>query len=129
MFCFFLMIRLPPRSTLTDTLFPYTTLFRSAFDRILGDLDRRDHRVGDRHGAQGQLIPFGAGVDDAMIEMGTKRREPAKEIEDIRSRLDHLQSRIGGEDGDAGGIGQRSEERRVGKECGSQGKTRRSPYS
>src|SRR3546814_6525178 len=30
MFCFFfLMIRRPPRSTRTDTLFPYTTLFRS----------------------------------------------------------------------------------------------------
>src|SRR3546814_5557241 len=29
-FCFFfLMIRRPPRSTRTDTLFPYTTLFRS----------------------------------------------------------------------------------------------------
>src|SRR3546814_20977630 len=29
LFVFFLMIRLPPRSTRTDTLFPYTTLFRS----------------------------------------------------------------------------------------------------
>src|SRR3546814_17367216 len=29
-FLFFLMIRRPPRSTRTDTLFPYTTLFRSA---------------------------------------------------------------------------------------------------
>src|SRR3546814_18186164 len=28
-FLFFLMIRPPPRSTRTDTLFPYTTLFRS----------------------------------------------------------------------------------------------------
>src|SRR3546814_1112855 len=27
---FFLLIRRPPRSTRTDTLFPYTTLFRSA---------------------------------------------------------------------------------------------------
>src|SRR3546814_18536152 len=27
--CFFLMIRRPPRSTRTDTLFPYPTLFRS----------------------------------------------------------------------------------------------------
>src|SRR3546814_21066272 len=31
-FIFFLMIRRPPRSTRTDTLFPYTTLFRSAAD-------------------------------------------------------------------------------------------------
>src|SRR3546814_14204170 len=29
MLFFFLMIRRPPRSTRTDTLFPYTTLFRS----------------------------------------------------------------------------------------------------
>src|SRR3546814_8010740 len=29
LFFFFLMIRRPPRSTRTDTLFPYTTLFRS----------------------------------------------------------------------------------------------------
>src|SRR3546814_19301436 len=28
------MIRRPPRSTRTDTLFPYTTLFRSAADRV-----------------------------------------------------------------------------------------------
>src|SRR3546814_6741120 len=28
-FIFFLMIQRPPRSTRTDTLFPYTTLFRS----------------------------------------------------------------------------------------------------
>src|SRR3546814_16426982 len=32
-FFFFLMIRRPPRSTRTDTLFPYTTLFRSTDGR------------------------------------------------------------------------------------------------
>src|SRR3546814_17977736 len=32
-FVCFLMIRRPPRSTRTDTLFPYTTLFRSDRDR------------------------------------------------------------------------------------------------
>src|SRR3546814_8755692 len=32
---FFLMIRRPPRSTRTDTLFPYTTLFRSVEDTAL----------------------------------------------------------------------------------------------
>src|SRR3546814_18993221 len=36
MFFFFLMIRRPPRSTRTDTLFPYTTLFRSREDRFQG---------------------------------------------------------------------------------------------
>src|SRR3546814_15200920 len=34
---FFLMIRRPPRSTRTDTLFPYTTLFRSHL--VGGDVD------------------------------------------------------------------------------------------
>src|SRR3546814_13243841 len=38
---FFLMIRRPPRSTRTDTLFPYTTLFRSH--------ERRRPRRGDLH--------------------------------------------------------------------------------
>src|SRR3546814_4160186 len=33
---FFLMIRRPPRSTRTDTLFPYTTLFRSL--ALLGEV-------------------------------------------------------------------------------------------
>src|SRR3546814_8953785 len=33
-FFFFLMIRRPPRSTRTDTLFPYTTLFRSGLPRF-----------------------------------------------------------------------------------------------
>src|SRR3546814_6997154 len=36
------MIRRPPRSTRTDTLFPYTTLFRSPEQR-LGDAQRRGH--------------------------------------------------------------------------------------
>src|SRR3546814_18825991 len=31
---FFLMIRRPPRSTRSDTLFPYTTLFRSAVQPV-----------------------------------------------------------------------------------------------
>src|SRR3546814_12581890 len=34
---FFLMIRRPPRSTRTDTLFPYTTLFRSVLQKMLDD--------------------------------------------------------------------------------------------
>src|SRR3546814_9146607 len=47
---FFLMIRRPPRSTRTDTLFPYTTLFRSgsaasAFRRHSGRRTGRSGRV------------------------------------------------------------------------------------
>src|SRR3546814_17500966 len=51
--CFFLlMIRRPPRSTRTDTLFPYTTLFRSQ------QPDRRQHgpRDPDPRG-DGQYLP------------------------------------------------------------------------
>src|SRR3546814_14807583 len=36
---FFLMIRRPPRSTRTDTLFPYTTLFRSGREDIIVVID------------------------------------------------------------------------------------------
>src|SRR3546814_6573094 len=57
-FFFFLMIRRPPRSTRTDTLFPYTTLFRSrqrnreqqigARDQCGADEENREHLVGIR---------------------------------------------------------------------------------
>src|SRR3546814_3772792 len=71
---FFLMIRRPPRSTRTDTLFPYTTLFRSAVAEAaqefalderqvaaLNDLrrrlaERRESRRGERDSFQALLI-------------------------------------------------------------------------
>src|SRR3546814_16463064 len=40
---FFLMIRHPPRSTRTDTLFPYTTLFRSARHQWQANRDNHCH--------------------------------------------------------------------------------------
>src|SRR3546814_12123287 len=45
------MIRRPPRSTRTDTLFPYTTLFRSRLPDliIVGDIARIDRRAGCAH--------------------------------------------------------------------------------
>src|SRR3546814_17942148 len=59
-FFFFLSIRRPPRSTRTDTLFPYTTLFRSRvesgagagvihFARRTNPPDRPPARVGLRN--------------------------------------------------------------------------------
>src|SRR3546814_18535385 len=44
---FFLMIRRPPRSTRTDTLFPYTTLFRSRGVRVHPEqlLDALRHHI------------------------------------------------------------------------------------
>src|SRR3546814_2261680 len=48
------MIRRPPRSTRTDTLFPYTTLFRSA---VLRFQHRRPARDAERrHRAEGDLL-------------------------------------------------------------------------
>src|SRR3546814_17106536 len=64
------MIRRPPRSTRTDTLFPYTTLFRSeARDRdagLVGGLD--DHRAlgrgqFDAVDEDGDLVRRQVGVD------------------------------------------------------------------
>src|SRR3546814_7684139 len=68
------MIRLPPRSTRTDTLFPYTTLFRSWIARRgvlggagwLGRPDRGQHRVGHRLAAlEGMHDAFGDPAGDA----------------------------------------------------------------
>src|SRR3546814_2725169 len=67
---FFLMIRRPPRSTRTDTLFPYTTLFRSrtrlgdVVDRVI---DRRHRALRSRHrgdisGARGGKAQGGRSV-------------------------------------------------------------------
>src|SRR3546814_3389691 len=43
---FFLMIRRPPRSTRTDTLFPYTTLFRSSLFYIIYIMRSKPSRHG-----------------------------------------------------------------------------------
>src|SRR3546814_9415235 len=79
---FFLMIRRPPRSTRTDTLFPYTTLFRSARcgdrprDRLLARHDRPsfgpDRRLADhRSGMGGQALDLpDAGFDRACSVFG-----------------------------------------------------------
>src|SRR3546814_6774870 len=42
---FFLMIRRPPRSTRTDTLFPYTTLFRSGSSNVRAASGRSDRSL------------------------------------------------------------------------------------
>src|SRR3546814_14106625 len=52
-FFFVLMIRRPPSPTRTDTLFPYTTLFRSC-------RRRRRRRAGRRAGAPQTLMPAGS---------------------------------------------------------------------
>src|SRR3546814_8223746 len=66
MFFFFLMIRRPPRSTRTDTLFPYTTLFRSI--REVGDADYRPGIHLDVYGTLGEL--FGDRLDAMADYLG-----------------------------------------------------------
>src|SRR3546814_19725860 len=44
---FFLMIRRPPRSTRTDTLFPYTTLFRSNGELAESDIPALYHAAAE----------------------------------------------------------------------------------
>src|SRR3546814_7836109 len=64
----FLMIRRPPRSTRTDTLFPYTTLFRSPrrLPRRLhpahGSAARRRHRLAGRPAVRHLRHPAAAAV-------------------------------------------------------------------
>src|SRR3546814_2966793 len=53
------MIRRPPRSTRTDTLFPYTTLFRSNLLLLsgIGPRDPASNAVpGNEHDADGKLV-------------------------------------------------------------------------
>src|SRR3546814_3626499 len=57
-FCF-LIIRQPPRSTRTYTLFPYTTLFRSPLATLPSAKDRRkDGSANCRNGAAAPSLPI-----------------------------------------------------------------------
>src|SRR3546814_19422657 len=73
-FCFcFLIIRRPPRSTRTDTLFPYTTLFRS--DAV----DQRAampalHKDGGRHGNED-------GQHDVPVDVPRPNQNPCRQGE------------------------------------------------
>src|SRR3546814_15332858 len=58
MLLFFLIVRRPPISTRSDTLFPYTTRFRSAYGEALG-------RVIDAHRAMPLAGLWGTGVSSS----------------------------------------------------------------
>src|SRR3546814_3857844 len=91
------MIRRPPRSTRTDTLFPYTTLFRSA---------ERDHRAveGDVLGLQAAQVAqhLGLGViaiEHRMREVAAgarqRRRDALLRLAVERGHLRHLGAEAG----------------------------------
>src|SRR3546814_17407915 len=110
----FLMIRLPPRSTRTDTLFPYTTVFRSPYgdyassDKVLFPLSNRDTRIHPK------MVVFGMQIGDASL---------AVTDEYLRANP-HFATELAGENL----MIESSEARRVGKECVSTCRSRWSPY-
>src|SRR3546814_4648264 len=59
------MIRRPPRSTRTDTLFPYTTLFRSIADVRMHRIGEVDHRGIAR---QGDQVTLRREAEDLVLE-------------------------------------------------------------
>src|SRR3546814_6228029 len=65
---FFLMIRRPPRSTRTDTLFPYTTLFRS---RVFENLIENAISFSPANG----LITISAATHREMLVVRVERSE------------------------------------------------------
>src|SRR3546814_16490461 len=89
------MIRRPPRSTRTDTLFPYTTLFRSFEDRIAAGeviVGERKQLLADEaavlqskgaHAAD--LVGRRAGLDAALHE----QRVPAGQAVKVADALPH----------------------------------------
>src|SRR3546814_21000297 len=74
-FVFFLMIRRPPRSTRTDTLFPYTTLFRST--ALLVEAERMQPAVG--LAAIAEIIDI-FDMTVAGRQPGLRRRQPGIDV-------------------------------------------------
>src|SRR3546814_12459910 len=101
MYClfFFLSIRRPPRSTRTDTLFPYTTLFRSADPAELADLLAAQAApvagaaaVRQRHRADRPVLPArgGAGGRAApLLPRGGAGRAPRGDRKSTRLNSSH----------------------------------------
>src|ERR1043165_8466960 len=104
------MIRRPPRST----LFPYTTLFRSDAGGIVLELLLVDH---SRHVRLHPVQDVAAAAVGFPAVRGGELRSGARKIHNRVPRPEHF-----GDENDH--EGERSEERRVGKEC----RSRWSPY-
>src|SRR3546814_7989664 len=107
------MIRRPPRSTRTDTLFPYTTLFRSPVAAQERPVDGGDARMlgrGDERIQAGDIVAID--VDDFLnlgIEIRVLQCEDQARIDDVRAvEFDAVHARASGIA--RLGIGDRSEE-------------------
>src|SRR3546814_14580662 len=66
---FFLMIRRPPRSTRTDTLFPYTTLFRAQADERGRNADRNHRRALCRGGREAVSEPAALTPEEGRLPL------------------------------------------------------------
>src|SRR3546814_4883863 len=85
------MIRRPPRSTRTDTLFPYTTLFRSHGRALLSHLLRRGDDRGRQaalrwHGEAGQAAQAGpprGGLPAAGCRPDARSEEHTSELQSL----------------------------------------------
>src|SRR3546814_14962957 len=109
------MLRRPPRSTRTDTLFPYTTLFRSV--EILVD---RGAILDLRHLIIGIIIIEGGGIERQRAVHEAVLGADFKGVDIFRLERRAII--------DGGKLHERSEERRVGNECVSTCRSRWSPY-
>src|SRR3546814_3390507 len=89
---FFLMIRRPPSSTRTDTLFPYTTLFRSVRSRRLC---ARSYVPGRRARRQCAAHALGRAVDRGDDGGGDRRRLCHRINGAARRRVPHSDARRG----------------------------------
>src|SRR3546814_10315640 len=69
------MILRPPRSTLTDTLFPYTTLFRSAIPPDPASRDWRQTNQMTQKWESGRLQLSWRHAMDLWFELGERRAE------------------------------------------------------
>src|SRR3546814_12885536 len=94
------MIRRPPRSTRTDTLFPYTTLFRSSRDAYLAalpEIGATYRRLMGRNFPAMAVIQVGGLVEAAaLIEIETTAadRKSVASGKSVSVRVDHGGRRI-----------------------------------
>src|SRR3546814_15944531 len=75
MYFFFLMIRRPPRSTRTDTLFPYTTLFRSAYEGSSLNLAGWAKKVTGKPVIAVGSVGLGFTASDTLMKVGTEQAD------------------------------------------------------
>src|SRR3546814_20025245 len=87
---FFVMIQRPPRSTRTDTRFPYTTLFRSL--QVLLQQQLHHGELPQQVGAAGGAVLVG-GVEQRGDVGGAGRCEhPHRDLPQLRARYEDRKS-------------------------------------